>query len=78
MLQGNLSFEDPEPVLAEKFRKGYVRMADTLKPGETDLLVLPESPSPVSFQYEDSYRRVLEDSCAAVFARTDFQQHPQF
>ena len=61
MLQGNLSFDDPEPVLAEKFRKGYVRMADTLKPGETDLLVLPESPTPVSFQYEDSYRRVLED-----------------
>ena len=60
MLQGNLSFEDPESVLEEKFRKGYVRMADTLKPGETDLLILPESPSPVSFQYEDSYRRVLE------------------
>jgi apolipoprotein N-acyltransferase len=61
MLQGNLSFDDPEFVLAEKYRKGYVRMADTLKPGETDLLVLPESPSPLSFQYEDSYRRVLAD-----------------
>ena len=59
MLQGNLSFDDPEPVLAEKFRDGYVRMADTLKSGETDLLVLPESPSPASFQYEDSYRRIL-------------------
>ena len=60
MLQGNLSFDDPEHVLAEKFRKGYVRMADTLKPGDTDLLILPESPSPASFQYEDSYRQVLE------------------
>jgi apolipoprotein N-acyltransferase len=61
MLQGNLLFDDPETVLAEKFRKGYVRMADTLKPGETDLLVLPESPTPVSFQYDDSYRRILAD-----------------
>ena len=61
MLQGNLSFDDPEHVLVEKFRKGYVRMADTLKPGETDLLILPESPSPVSFQYDDSYGRVLAD-----------------
>jgi apolipoprotein N-acyltransferase len=60
MLQGNLSFDDPEHVLAEKFREGYVRMADTLMPGEADLLVLPESPSPASFQYEDSYRQALE------------------
>ena len=76
MLQGNLSFDDPEHVLAEKFQRGYVRMADTLKPGDADLLVLPESPSPVSFQYEDSYRRVLEDLAPAVSARPDFQQHP--
>ena len=60
MLQGNLMFEDPESVVAEKFREGYVRMADTLEPGQTDLLVLPESPSPASFEYEDSYRRILE------------------
>ncbi len=61
MLQGNLSFDDPEHVLGEKFRRGYVRMADTLRSGETDLLVLPESPTPASFQYEDSYRQILEN-----------------
>lgn len=61
MLQGNLSFEDPELVLDEKFREGYVRMADTLEPGQTDLLVLPESPAPASFKYEDSYRRIFEE-----------------
>jgi apolipoprotein N-acyltransferase len=35
-------------------------MADRLKPGGADLLVLPESPSPVTFQSDASYRRILE------------------
>lgn len=61
MLQQNISFDDSERVLAEKFRTGYVRMADTLKPGDADLLILPESPSPVSFQYDNSYQRTLQD-----------------
>lgn len=61
VLQGNISFDDPEPVLADKFQHGYVKMADRLKPGGTDLLILPESPSPVSFQYDPTYRLVLEE-----------------
>lgn len=61
MLQGNISFDDTESVLAEKFQRGYVKMADKLNSAETDLLILPESPSPISFQYDPSYRRTLED-----------------
>jgi len=60
MLQGDISIDDPEHVLTDKFQKGYVRMADSLGPPEVDLLILPESPSPVSFQYDPSYRRVFE------------------
>lgn len=61
ILQGNISFDDPEPVLADKFQRGYVRLADRLNPRNTDLVILPESPSPVSFQYDPAYRRVLEE-----------------
>jgi apolipoprotein N-acyltransferase len=60
MLQGNLSVDDSEQALTGKFVKGYLRMADRLKPSSVDLLVLPESPSPVSFQDDASYRRVLQ------------------
>jgi apolipoprotein N-acyltransferase len=65
MLQGNLSFDDPEAALIEKFREGYPRMADGLKT-KPDLLVLPESPTPVLFQFDTSYRREL-DRLAARF-----------
>jgi apolipoprotein N-acyltransferase len=61
MLQGDIAFEDPEPVMADKFKNGYVRMADSLGPAPVDLLVLPESPTPVSFQFDSSYQRTLED-----------------
>ncbi len=60
MLQGNISADDPESAVAAMFRTGYVRMADTLQPGEADLLVLPESPSPASFEVDDAYRRTFE------------------
>jgi apolipoprotein N-acyltransferase len=59
LLQGNISFDDPEPVLLDKFQDGYVRMADRLKPG-VDLLILPESPSPVNFESDARYRQMLE------------------
>jgi apolipoprotein N-acyltransferase len=61
ILQGNISYEDPESVLADKFRHGYVQMADRLGPRGTDLLILPESPTPVTFQYDSSYRVILEE-----------------
>jgi apolipoprotein N-acyltransferase len=58
MLQGNISFDDPEELQVEKFRKGYLRMADSLKKN-IDLLILPESPTPVLFQEDTSYRQEL-------------------
>jgi apolipoprotein N-acyltransferase len=79
MLQGNLDINEPEEVLSEKIKAGYVRMADTLKPLQVDLLILPESPSPVSFQYEPAYSRVLEDlarrhSLGLVFNNIRYEQ----
>jgi len=58
LLQGNISFDDPEQVLLDKFQNGYLRMAGRLKPA--DLLVLPESPSPVFFETDSGYRRSME------------------
>ena len=60
LLQGNLSLDEPEAVLAQKYREGYVNMADRLQHSKTDLLVLPESPSPSSFQYEVDYRSAMQ------------------
>lgn len=60
MLQGNLHYEEPQSVLAEKFQQGYVRMADALPPGAADLLLLPESPAPTFFQSDSGYRQSME------------------
>jgi len=60
MLQGNLSEEDPVAVLAEKFQEGYLRMADELNPQGADLLILPESPAPTFFQFDEAYRASME------------------
>ncbi len=59
MLQENLSFDEPEAELARKFQQGYVQMAMDLPPARADLLILPESPSPLSYQYDASYRDTL-------------------
>ena len=61
ILQGNISYEDPDSILSDMFRRGYVQMADRLGPGGAHLLVLPESPTPVAFQYDASYRTALEE-----------------
>jgi apolipoprotein N-acyltransferase len=63
MLQANISFDDPEETLIDKFQKGYRRMADGLK-NNADLLILPESPTPLLFQYDISYRRELDNLAA--------------
>jgi apolipoprotein N-acyltransferase len=60
MLQGNISFNDPEKVMIDKFKNGYARMADRLKSPHPDLLIIPESPSPVAFEYDSEYRQNLE------------------
>ena len=60
MLQGNLSEEDTEAVLADKFQQGYLRMADRMRPQNADLLILPESPAPTFFQFDEDYRKAME------------------
>jgi apolipoprotein N-acyltransferase len=60
ILQGNISYEDPESVLDDMFRRGYAQMAEKLGPKGTDLLILPESPTPIAFDQDSSYRRILE------------------
>lgn len=61
MLQGNLSAEEDESALRERFLHGYPRMAERLQAKSVDLLILPESPTPLSFDLDRGYRRVLED-----------------
>jgi apolipoprotein N-acyltransferase len=60
ILQGNISYEDPESVLDAMFRRGYVQMAEKLGSKGADLLILPESPTPIAFDYDSSYRSILE------------------
>jgi apolipoprotein N-acyltransferase len=61
MLQGNLSYDEPEAVLASKFQHGYIQMASRIPPSSVDLVVLPESPSPLTFQYDLAYRQTIQD-----------------
>lgn len=61
MLQGNISFDDPEALLMDKVHTGYVRMADGLDSSVTDLLILPEAPTPLSYDADSGYRRTLQD-----------------
>jgi apolipoprotein N-acyltransferase len=60
MLQGNISIEDSDAVLADKFQNGYVRMAEKLESNRPDLLILPESPVSVFYKGSYSYRRAVE------------------
>lgn len=66
MLQGDLSADESSAVLAEKYQAGYQRMADSLQPSSVDLLILPESPTPVMYERDARYRAVYE-SLAARF-----------
>jgi apolipoprotein N-acyltransferase len=60
LLQGNISFDEPERIVRVKFLDGYVRMATGLGPGQTDLLLLPESPSPLNFELDLQYRQEIQ------------------
>jgi apolipoprotein N-acyltransferase len=60
MLQGNLAFEESQSVLAWKFQQGYLQMADQMKGAPVDLMVLPEAPAALSFQFDADYRRAME------------------
>ena len=61
LLQGNLSFEEPENVLAWKFQHGYAEWQPRSRLRSVDLLVIPESPSPLTFQYDTAYRQTIQD-----------------
>lgn len=61
MLQGNLSQDDSPAVLRDKYVEGYVHMLDDLESPGADLLILPESPSPLRYQLDTKYREVLEN-----------------
>jgi apolipoprotein N-acyltransferase len=61
LLQGNLSFDEPDNVLAWKFQHGYTKMAAQVSASKVDLLVIPESPSPLTFQYHTAYRKTIQD-----------------
>jgi apolipoprotein N-acyltransferase len=60
MLQGNISVDDADRVIINKLRQGYLHMADGLKLPNPDLLLIPESPTPVTYQHDMQYRHVLE------------------
>ncbi len=59
LLQGNLSADEQAASLSRKYRQGYVEMADQLQGKDIDLLVLPESPSPVFYQQDADYRETM-------------------
>lgn len=59
LLQENLSIDEPDSALRWKYQQGYVKMADQLGPSHIDLLILPESPSPLIYQYDQAYREAL-------------------
>ncbi len=60
LLQANLSLDETGEALASKFLHEYPRMAAAL-PAGVDLLVLPESPSPLTFQYDADYRASMQE-----------------
>jgi apolipoprotein N-acyltransferase len=60
MLQANLTVDDPARVVIEKLVHGYAGMAAKLMSPSVDLIIIPESPSPVTFQNDPAYRQSLE------------------
>lgn len=57
ILQGNIAFEDPAASSVDKFLDRYARLANQAK--HSDLLILPESPTPASFDDDSKYRESL-------------------
>ena len=60
ILQESLSLDEPESELARQYLGGYVQMASQLPPDSVNLLLLPESPSPLIYQYDAGYRQALQ------------------
>ena len=64
MLQGDLSADETYAVLSEKYRSGYLSMANDLQSSSIDLLILPESPTPVMYEQDAAYREMIEELAA--------------
>ncbi len=60
LLQENMGIDESEAELARKYKEGYISMANQLGSSKIDLLVLPESPSPLIYQYDPDYREALQ------------------
>jgi apolipoprotein N-acyltransferase len=81
LLQGNISADDSDGAMRYKFGQGYTVMAAGIKEPAVDLLALPESPAPVSFQSDPEYRRRLQDLArhyrlGVVFSNIAFSEAP--
>ena len=61
LLQGNLSVDETQEVLNEKFERGYINMADSLASKPVDLLILPETAAPKYFLTDEIYRGAMEN-----------------
>ncbi|NWG11929.1 MAG: apolipoprotein N-acyltransferase [Acidobacteria bacterium] len=59
ILQANIPLEGPDREVEWKFQEGYLRMADALRGKTIDLLVLPESPAPKSFEQDKAYQEAM-------------------
>jgi apolipoprotein N-acyltransferase len=59
LLQGNLGVDETSAALQRKLQDGYTEMVDKLGITEIDLLILPESPSPLLFQVDPAYRESM-------------------
>jgi apolipoprotein N-acyltransferase len=59
MLQGNLSADDSGDVLIRKYQAGYEEMVRQLGGENADLLILPESPTPTTYEYSSTYRKTM-------------------
>jgi apolipoprotein N-acyltransferase len=64
MLQGDLSADETPSVLSGKYREGYTSMANELRSSAVDLLVLPESPTPVMYENDAPYQAILKKLAA--------------
>jgi apolipoprotein N-acyltransferase len=58
MLQANITMEEDESSREWKFREGYVAMAGEAA-GKADLVLIPESPSPLLWDYDEGYRETM-------------------
>jgi apolipoprotein N-acyltransferase len=59
MLQGNLSIDEPNSELKRKHVQGYLRMAEQAASSNPDLLILPEAPTPIIYQFDREYREAM-------------------